>query len=397
MLSTPTPGVAQPLGRRAKIAGIVLQVPYLRVLLELLRNYRHDSADMALRIINATISAIGSVKIIDGGVDPSHTVAIQCRIGRSIGKFFILHGPWQLQDRYEGMRIAFGEQQELYRAALVGGIVVVPPLNNDQFDALVESARTKQEHTAQGRSPNRSLHTGEQLPLWKWSFERYGGTTTVIFGFLALGLFPMVSGIRWWLTSQFPWEFLIIMAVILVEEALLSALLDVSVREVCYIRVGSRNVSVAMLEVWQTLLADGRCTEAVPATSFQAMEDLKQGQVRKSRLQPNGTEYSLAIPVIAVKPLLEQETARLWELVSILRPLLYPLLTAVLAASSWASSIPIHISALYVLVGWIQVNLQRLYAKAYVVNGQTQNVLWFRRLPGHTYLEELGNFRRDLS
>lgn len=149
------------------------------------------------------------------------------------------------------MKTAFGPQKELYVRALVGETIA---LTIDQYDALVKGANAKQMCTVQGRRPNRSLNSQEQLPLWRWSFKRYGGITTAFWRLLALGRFPVVAGIRWFLTSHFPWEFFIVTAVLMVEETLLSLVLDISMRYVCYIHVGRNKVSDATKDLWQSLI-----------------------------------------------------------------------------------------------------------------------------------------------
>ncbi|GIK07244.1 hypothetical protein Aspvir_002902 [Aspergillus viridinutans] len=232
------------------------------------------------------VNVLGSMQAINQGVDPSHTVAIQCLVGRTFGKFFVLNGPASVDDCYSGMKLAFGAPRELFAPTRIGGHMSIPPLVQANFDELVNAAARKNADHLRGSNPNHLLYVKRQFPLWRWAWHKYDfyGIPTFLFGILGLGLLPIVAIAKWKYTRQPPIELFVFAAVFTFTEGCLSILLDISKREVCYIRVTDKDVSPKGENMWEALFERARWNIGPPPDA-----DDGTGRVKKWNGETSGS------------------------------------------------------------------------------------------------------------
>ena len=58
---------------------------------------------------------LANMSVVAYGVNAKRTVAIQCRCGRSLSRLYVFDGSFEPEDRYEGMKIAFGAEHEILK------------------------------------------------------------------------------------------------------------------------------------------------------------------------------------------------------------------------------------------------------------------------------------------
>ncbi|KAH7073149.1 hypothetical protein FB567DRAFT_537169 [Paraphoma chrysanthemicola] len=341
-----------------------------------------------LGVLAATIANIAAVTV---GVDASDTVAIQCIGGRSIGKYFVFNGAVQLSARYNGMRSAFQEDNEIFVPQQVGGISHLD-LRTADYDRLLTNVESRFQalvtpaarvnlgpHVFPGIPVNHYLVEKMTLPIWKWSFRRKGVITTYFCAFCALLPMLIIALVRLGLGFSMVPELLY--AIIF---ALISAyggyLLDVK-REVTYIQIKENDISPSLGALWVRTL--NRATAGPPTSAHEAVRNVATGHVRKN-------DNTLLVPVMAFMPTFEYSAA---EWVFLLTNLRGPLLTMpyVMAADPhhrWLVA--------YGIAAFAQASLQNAYAKSFLAEAKPYKVDWFRRLPYDNYREEFPRYRMRL-
>jgi hypothetical protein len=114
--------------------------------------------------------------------------------GRSFGKYFVFNGPLKVSDRYDGMRAAFGADNEIYLPTQVG--LRHASLNTAAFDRLLLSADQQFQATialaAPGFVSNHYLENPSNLPIFHWARGRHGFWKMGIC--VILSLTPLLQG-----------------------------------------------------------------------------------------------------------------------------------------------------------------------------------------------------------
>ncbi|KAK0255173.1 hypothetical protein LTR29_003761 [Friedmanniomyces endolithicus] len=331
--------------------------------------------------MSSVLGVIGSTFAVSIGVPAQNTVTIQCILGRSPGKHFVLNGYTDLSARYTGMRNAFGKEKELFVPARVGDQVQVPRMNHDDYDALLRGAEHKQLLCSEGTNPNKWVQEGLTFPMWRWSLDRYGLFTWIL-GPVSLILLPAVMTWKFAATGKFPLESLIFTALFAIAQAFAGFFLDVR-RSISYVKVGEQNVSQETTPVWNRLRA--KSNGNTPAGPQDAVQDLRNGVVRS-------INDDLAIPVMVLQPTVGFELAEWLSMLSPLRLLLFGL-----SISPLVPGVTDGYAIAYTVVAGIQSHLQTSYAKSFLVAIQTTEIFWFRRLPAHAYDELSGDLTFHLS
>ena len=148
--------------------------------------------------IGVLAAVVGAMSILTLGLDAHITVAIQCLGGRSWGKYCVFNGPLELESRYKGMKTAFGGDQEVYIPKWLAGELALPPLSTADYDKLVAACDAKfRKRVGESMKVNNFLGIHIILPVWRWSFTKYGYTFTILWGTFALLPMSIVAIARW--------------------------------------------------------------------------------------------------------------------------------------------------------------------------------------------------------
>ena len=332
---------------------------------------------------HAFIALAGNAASLTVGVDASCTVAMQCISGLSFGKFFVFNGPILLKDRYDGMKMAFGANREIFTPVRLGEEMGYTPLSIEDYDRLITAADLKQQKRIR---LNIWLSNQILFPFWKWSFFKYGLLTTLLYAILAFLPMPAIAVARWWWTRASWIPELAYGALFILVSVYGSMLLDVR-RDVCYIRInesGEGGVSSGMGGLWFRLY--NRALDEPPTSAFQAVEDLATGRVRKL---PN--QNQLLVPVMAVRPSIEYDTASAWLSITHLRS---PLLTI---SYFFTQGVDHRWMVAFGIAAFVQASLQNAFAQALVSAASPYEVFWFRRLPTQIYEAEFTPYRTALA
>jgi len=328
------------------------------------------------KILGAASANIGAVII---GIDPSTEVAAQCIEGRSVGKYLVFHSTTTVDSRYEGMRRAFGDNNEIFRKPWLND---ERWLSTDDYDKLVKTAYAK---SRQGYRLNR--HLKEPLPFHviRWGWDAYDHRVATLY--IVISLFPMlgIALARWMLGLNGVTDILYALSFLLIS-TFDGWLLDV-MREVCYVEVRQDDVSEALHWKWEDLRNSDEALEGLAKLPAEALNELARGMVRKQ-----GRDV-LLIPVLGLRTTLKDRWASWACILTDLRK--------VVMAFSFFQLDDSHLiwGFLYGFAAAVQACCQREVAEQYIktVTENTDDIIWFRRLPEYesTYPSSMASISLD--
>jgi hypothetical protein len=301
-------------------------------------------------------------------------------------------------DRYDGMRLAFGENTEIFKPYRPGDLTpeVLDAAALNKLLISVEkrfSARDNKDNTQlQELVSNDRLRYHRKKRLWNRAIEqKYGKLRSWLYGLVAL-LPPLVlSIVKTWkhekIIPEVLWG-----GVFLVLKWYSRRLLNIH-REICYIKVARHDLKLSGRRRWRRLrerALDGPPEPPgppkPPGDGEVAVEDIKFGHIRHMKLQ--GVENLLA-PVVSVMPTLKFDSAQGWF---ILRSFRGPLLTC---SYIFAGDTDHHWPIVFAICVLVQASLQNDCAKVFLAHTQTYEVNWFRRIKREPYAMEYDGYRRD--
>jgi hypothetical protein len=337
-------------------------------------------SDFFSRYFGSLASALSALATTTWGVDAIDTVAIQCINGRSFGKYCVFNGSIDLPHRYDGLKRAFDSDNEIFKPKRTGSRVAPPALTVQQYDLLVTAAIEKQ--MLRNENVNEWLKQGgasQQLPIWRWSIKERGRVMTFAWAFVALCPMWIIAIIRLWYRQNMLPELCFAFCYCLVT-AYGGWLLDFK-REVAYIRVPATAVTPMSNAPWVRLWQSA--VDGWPVDGETALEDLAQGTVRKF-------EHDLAIPALVLEPTVSFNTAEAWFTIRYLRGILL----ALPSYFGWEGD-QVWLTC-YGIAALVQACFQQAYARSFVISAKGVGIVWFRRMPGHRYEEEVVPFLKKL-
>jgi hypothetical protein len=311
------------------------------------------------------IGAAAAIAAVTHGVNPAHTVRTQCILGRSWGKYFVFHGLATIDDRYNVMQAAFGEDNELFRPRLVDGRYLIYDLQTADYDELIDGAMEKRRLALQNLRPNQWLYTRLQLPTWRWAYRRWVFFGMVFWGLVAYIWMPLVAGLKWYVTHAPPYEVLVMAVTFFTTEAYLGWMLDISERYVRWIRVPESKVSPAKAKDWLRLYGANHFIYDKPPSAEIALYDLQRGTAR--RLSRESADRVLLVPVMSLRPQVEYEAAKFGYLLMLSR-------LAILSIPAFTPNIPHNFALGYACAALAQAHLQKSYAAEFVRTTATTSI-----------------------
>lgn len=323
--------------------------------------------------ISKLLTAIASnISSMTSGTDASTVVAINCIGGRSFGQYLVYIATFDFGSRYQGMKLAFGEDTEIFK--VVGDR---PPqqLTTDDYDKFVRTALEVHEARAATTSPQSShcptrnffLREHSNFPVIRWGRTKYPFIIALLYTFISLCSMSIALLLRF-LLDKTPFVFeATYMGAFLIVSLYTNSLLLIR-RSICYVDISKGNVSKDMLESWEKLR---RLAVPVPRDAKEAVWSAREGLV--SVVAEEGT--TLLMPVMCISTAVEDEPASWWLLLNDLRG---PLM----AAGLWSTRLGdarIDWGMVYGIVGYFEARLQRAVAERYLRDAKTRDVFWFRR------------------
>jgi hypothetical protein len=317
---------------------------------------------------------LGKIAAVKVGVDARRTIAIQCISGRNFDKFLFFNGTIELDDRYAGMKCAFGPDKEFLTPERIGLAMQPRRLRRADYENLVLGALEKSIIPSnQWLSANR-----RHFPILRWLFGQGGAlgyfafTVCTICAFFLIVILTFAS----WASGS-SWKAEMTHAVLF---GLLSAydgsMLDIR-REVAYIRVKRSNVGPEVEQTWDALMTGALRGPA--SSALVAVQDLATGQVRRE-------DEDLAIPVMALKPWVEWNTASWCFMLTNLRAPLLALSSTFLQASHFNWMVA------HACVVFAQAILQDKLSRMFLSAAEPREIFWFRRLPNRHYIDEVKGY-----
>ncbi|MCJ1401566.1 hypothetical protein MMC11_004782 [Xylographa trunciseda] len=353
---------------------------------------------------------LGNISATTCGLSAKRTVAMHCRGGWTWNNLFVIDGPLEPEDRYEGMKVAFGAETEILKPYREG-----PGLSHDGLDAAAYNklmvtaqnrGRSWDAYKDKSRVTNDAVRYHRPNPIWGWAVQqKYGLLVAGLYALPALGALPLLFAIKAWYGDARPMMvYLVLFAIVKVY----TQLVLYTDRHVCYIQIAEEAAQVAETEPgtagnqfndsgstsrpsgkspWRTL-RDRQDITTLPPIDGASVDDVRQGRVRL--LTKDGKEY-LLVPVIALQPLVGFDKAQ-W--VFIARRFRGPLLTI-----SWFAegSLNHTWSVAFAICAFVAAALQDDVARVFLVDTKTYSVNWLRLLDNHDYPEEYVPFRQPLA
>ncbi|EKM77258.1 hypothetical protein AGABI1DRAFT_108363 [Agaricus bisporus var. burnettii JB137-S8] len=278
--------------------------------------------------IKKLLVAIAShVASMTSGVEAATAVAITCVGGQSFGTFLVYIANFDFQCRHQGMKLAFGEETEIFK--VVGNH---PPaeLTSNDYDRFVKAALEAYEardeaaaasgHNIVDDRQNYFLRHYTNFPVIRWGRTVYPLAVAITYTFIALGSIPFLFSSRIILQPE--------VSSIILEVLYIVAFLIVSVyswlilrieRQVCYVAITENCVNNGMVGDFQKLRS---LAAPYPNDAKEAIGNMRQ--VLPSLLTMESD--TLLMPIMSIRTLVEDEPAS-W-------PLLLNDLRGILMASS---------------------------------------------------------------
>jgi hypothetical protein len=313
------------------------------------------------------------------GGEASTSVAITCIGGQSFGQFLVYIATFDFQCRHQGMRLAFGEDTELFK--VIGNH---PPagLTKNDYDKFVRTALEAHDARATAgtsaddttnRMQNYFLRHYSNFPVIRWGRTIYPLLIVIPYTLVALGsVVSLLLGRIMFRpdASSILLEILYILTFLFVS-FYSGSILQVE-RQVCYVEIRENSVSKDMIKNFRKLR---RLAVPYPVDARGAVENMR-------RILPSlWTEDSntLLMPVMSIRTPVEDELASWLLLLNDLRGML-------MASSFW--SVPLGDSRIdwgmwYGIAAYIQARLQRAVTQRYLKDAKTGGVFWFRRYASH--------------
>jgi hypothetical protein len=117
--------------------------------------------------LNIATAILGNLSVVTYGVDAKRTFAIQCRGGKSHGRYFVFNGPFDFGDRHEGMKNGLGVEGEFWRPT-GHGAVTHEPLDTAGYEKLLACAAKRFDATpVLVSAAHQQLHSHMVSPIWK--------------------------------------------------------------------------------------------------------------------------------------------------------------------------------------------------------------------------------------
>ncbi len=323
-------------------------------------------------IIKFLTAIASNISSMTSGTDASTVVAVNCIGGRSFGQYLVYIATFDFGSRYQGMKLAFGEDTEIFK--VIGDR---PPeqLTTDDYDKFIRTALEVHEARITTTSPqndhsptrNFFLREHSNFPVIRWGRTKYPLIVALLYTFISL----------WSMFVLLLFRFAFDKTPVIFEIAYIGAFLVVSLytnsllfirRSVCYVEISEGNVSQDMIESWGKLR---QLAVPVPRDAKEAVWNTRESLVSVVADE----SATLLMPVMCISTVVEDEPASWWLLLNDLRG---PLM----AAGLWSTSLGdarVDWGMLYGIVGYLEARLQRAVAERYVRDAKTKDVFWFRR------------------
>jgi hypothetical protein len=331
--------------------------------------------------IKKLLIAIAShVASMTSGVEAATAVAITCVGGRSFGTFLVYIANFDFQCRHQGMRLAFGEDTEIFK--VVGNH---PPaeLTAKDYDGFVKAAHEAHEardaadaasrHNVMNDKQDYFLRHYTNFPVIRWGRTVYRFLVTVTYTFIALGPILFLFSSRIILdpeASSIILEVLYIIAFFFVS--IYSWVLLRIERQVCYVEITETCVSVNMVGDFKKLRS---LAAPYPRDAKEAVGNMRRVLPSLMTMESD----TLLMPIMSICTPVEDEPASWLLLLSDLRGILT-------ASSLW--SVPLEGNRVdwgmwYGIAAYIQARLQRAVTQRCLRDVKTSSVFWFRRYARH--------------
>lgn len=330
-------------------------------------------------IIKLLLAIASNVASMTSGVEASTSVAITCIGGQSFGQFFVYIATFDFQCRHQGMRLAFGEDTEIFK--VIGNH---PPaeLTTNDYDKFVKTALEAHDaratagtstDDATNQKQNYFLRHYSNFPVIRWGRTVYPLMIAVPYTLIALGSIVSLLLNRIIFhpdaSSILP-EVLYILTFLFVS--FYSGTILLVERQICYVEIKEDNVSEDMVESFRKLR---RLAAPYSADAQGAIENMRR--VLPSLWAEDST--ALLMPIMSIRTLVEDELASWLLLLNDLRGIL-------MASSFW--SVPLGDNRIdwgmwYGVAAYIQARLQRTVTQRYVRDAKTGGVFWCRRYANH--------------
>jgi hypothetical protein len=343
--------------------------------------------------VSALVASWGGLNATSYGVEGGSTVAVQCLTGYTPGKHFIFNGSVEGFPVYDGMKSAFGAENEILTPEFNHfGESLPRPLTTNDYDKILMAAMEKNErhqkllsavppgHPSLARSRFNGWVRDEQwLPLWEWSLTKYG-LKTFAYAFLALGLMPTTFAIRALCGADLRPDICYV-AIFFLTSLWVTRFLEVN-RAIYYVRIKRTDLSSQLAPQWDRLFQGSELWHR-PMSSGDAIEDLRKGHVRWTEMPLEATGQQtkmLLIPVMALWPDVGGDSGDLWLTAS-------PIRNSLLGMGYLFTSNPSHTlwASLYALTASLQASAQRLFAARFLREVRPRGIVWFQKMAGVEY------------
>ncbi|KAJ5946105.1 hypothetical protein N7454_002944 [Penicillium verhagenii] len=144
---------------------------------------------------------LGNTSTTTCGLAGKRTVAIHCRGGWTWNNLFVFDGPLEPEDRYDGMKIAFGADGEIFKPYREGPGMSHEKLDGPAYNKLllaVQSRRHSWEaHKDKSRVTNDAVRYGRAAPIWTWAVkQKFGLIVSGIYAVPSLFALPIVFVVK---------------------------------------------------------------------------------------------------------------------------------------------------------------------------------------------------------
>lgn len=354
---------------------------------------------------------IGNVSTTTCGLSGKRTVAIHCRGGWSWNNLFVFDGPLEPADRYDGMKLAFGEGTEILKPYREGPLISHEILDVAGYNRLLVAVQNRQRswdahrNEWKSRVTNDSVEYHRQGPIWDWAVrQKYGLIKSGAYALPSLLPLPILFAIKSWKEDAGP--MFLYLAIFVIFKLYVHLVLHIN-RHVAYIKISKESTQLAITahkppegqtaipgstsessekSLWQILRDRPGLTTKAP-NGGESIDDVRRGDVRL--LDQDNKEY-LLVPVIGLQPFIGFDCSQWWFLARRFRG---PLLTI-----SWLAEGTLNHSwsVAFAICTFVEAALQDDVARVFLADTSTHSVNWFRMLDDHSYPEEYRPFRQDL-